>query len=53
MFIFKDEAEEEKKEELRHQAKKELQEWHAQRKIRLEQRKKENRFINFKKALNY
>jgi len=39
----KDEAEEKSKHELRMQATKELQEWHSQRKARLEQRKKHNR----------
>jgi hypothetical protein len=39
----KDAAEEKKKEELREQAKKELEQWHAQRKAQLEQRKKQNR----------
>lgn len=40
---FTDEAEEKKKEELREQAKKELEQWHAQRQKQLELRKKENR----------
>jgi len=39
----KDAAEEKKKEELREQAKKELEQWHAQRQKQLELRKKENR----------
>jgi len=43
LIAEKDKAEEKKKEELREHAKKELQEWHAQRNTRLEQRKKENR----------
>lgn len=42
-FHFSDAAEEKKKEELREQAKKELEQWHAQREKQLELRKKENR----------
>ena len=42
MIEEKDIAEEKKKEELRAQAKKELQEWHQERKARLEKRKTEN-----------
>jgi hypothetical protein len=40
-----DKAEEKKKEELRNQAAKELQQWNAQRKEGLELRKRQNRLL--------
>lgn len=43
--FFLDKAEENKKQELREQAKKELQEWHSVRIARLEQRKKDNSYV--------